>query len=297
MGKIIKGIIFSVFCLIILATEVKATENHKSLSFKISGKYGTLNLSNLNSFLSDTEVYYDTLLQPYGFTKANAMKGFRNSTEMNIEFLMQLSKHFGIGLEVGYSSKTQNIDIVWESSEYGKFSLDVKPTMNFIPIVLSGYFFLPLNSVARAYIKGGTGIYEFNSKFMFDENSQIEGEEFFSSSKFIVDGKGLGLNGGIGLEFDFGSSMAFFIEGTGRYTNFNSRDGYLHIVDSQGVRFKEGNTWFFEYYDENISRYLSGITYGDKPEGDDVRNVHRLKIKLSGFSIRVGFRIGLGNWE
>jgi opacity protein-like surface antigen len=297
MEKILKGIIPSLFFLIILSNKGMAAESYKNISFKISGKYGTISLGHLNSFLSDTELYYDTLLDPHGFTKVNEMKSFKNSEEINIEFLVQLSKHFGLGLEVGYFQKSQSSDIIWESSEYGMFSLGTKPTMSCIPVILNSYLFLPLGPAARAYIKGGAGAYLFKSEFNFDEDSQIEGEEFFSTSEFVNDGNGFGLNGGIGFEFNFSSSMVFFIEGTGLFANFNSGEGHLIRMDPQGIGYKTGKAWYFEYYDENISRDLSGITYGDRPEGDEIKNVNRLKIDLSGFSIRVGIRFSIGGWE
>jgi hypothetical protein len=297
MEKIIKRIIFFVLIPIILSAPGRTTQNYKNISFKISGSLSTLGLIDVNTYLLDSVVYYDTLFQPFAITRTDEMKTFQNSQELNIEFSVRLSRYFGVGLGIGYNFKTLPSKLVWENLEYGSFSLAAKPKINYIPVALNGYFFLPISSGIKAYIKGGAGVYLFQSELEFDEESLIEGEEFNSHNLYKVNGNGLGLNGGLGLEIDLSSSMALFIEGTGHYIDFSAQDGSLNKSGSWGIRYGSGEVWFYEYYDENISQHISGITYGDKPEREDLRNLHRFKIDLSGLSIRIGFRFSIGSWE
>jgi hypothetical protein len=57
-----------------------------------------------------------------------------------------------------------------------------------------------------------------------------------------------------------------------------------------------GDIWYFEYFDENISEYISGLRYGEKPESDDLRNIRRLNIDLSGYYLAAGFSFRMGIW-
>lgn len=268
--------------------------DYKKFSFRISGIYGNIQIGDFNTIMKDTELYYGLLLGPHGFNKDKDIEVIESVWGAKAEFMMRFSKHFGLGIETGYIQKVLKPSVSWQSAEFGIFTLKTESHIHFVPLILKGYGFLPLNSRMDVYVTGGPGIYFVNNHYEYEENSQITGEEHVYYTSIFSEGTGFGFEGGIGVEIKLSSSTSFYVEGGGRSVNINKLTGRMREMGFWGG--SSGDVWYFEYFDNNISDYISGIRYGDRPEADELRNIRRLNVDLSGYYLGAGLRIQMGFW-
>lgn len=290
IGIFLVGLLWA-FCSINTGT---SDDDYRSFHFRISGVYETVQIGDFNTFLKDTEFYYDRLLAPYGFIKDKNLEVIDHVWGINAEFIMRFTKHFGLGIKTGYIQQGLQTTVTWRSAELGVFTLNAEPQIYFVPLILKGYGYLPLNSRMSVYVMGGPGFYLVSSSYDFKEDSQITGNEGVHNIYLYSEGMGYGLEGGVGLEIILSSSTSFFIEGGGRHVNVERLTGRMRLDGRVGG--SSGDVWYFEYFDENITEYISGIKYGEKPEPDGLGNIRRMGIDLSGYYLAAGFRFRIGIW-
>lgn len=274
----------------------------REFSLRISGGYGIYPAGDFNIFYKDAEIYYDALLSPYDFVKHDGYQDLKYFWKASAELCLELTKAIGVSLGMSYNQIDRHGTIQWRSPVYDTFTFAFPTRMNIIPVKLSTQVFIPLAAGLRTYLKGGLGLYFVQGDFGYAETSEIPGEEGIYESMINASGKGLGLHGGLGLEYRLSSGLSVFLEGLGRSAKVRNIEGTMSIwSDQHGPqedRDLAGKIWYFEYWDENTSLYLSGISFGDRPSDDErIRTARGLRIDLSGFSLMIGIKILLGIWD
>ena len=296
--KKIRVVLIGFFCLFFLQEIGQAEDFSRGFSLKLLGGYRTMTVGDFNTIFTDTGIYYDTLLSPHGFTKNKGLEVIKGGLDVQVEFILHLTRNFGLSFGIGYIQADMESDMIWDNPLIGRLDVSTKSGLDAIPITLGGYYSLPLSRFINMYLNAGAGLYLFQSEFEYEEVSKIQGSEGTLRSDYDANGNGFGFHGGLGLEVNLGSDVVLFIEGKGLSVRFGGLEGRMSLYGAIfTIHGDSGDIWYFEYYDENVSQYLSGILYEDKPDGENLRNVLRLKIDLSGMSIQIGFRIGLGKWE
>jgi len=270
----------------------------KGIELRLSGGYQRLSLGDFNTIHRDTQVYYDVLLSPYGFAREGRFSDLEDGWNLQLEFRLRLSRRIGIGLGVGYLKAETESTVDWRHSDLGEMELEGRLGLNAIPLVLTGYFTFLRSPLFDRYLFGGGGVCLLESESRYAGLSLIDGwgERFVAI--YRSEDSGWGLHGGLGVEFKLGSSLRLFAEGTARWADISGLSGTAtNFSTGSGLSSGGGDIWYFEYFDENLEQYLSGIQYGSRPEAEGLRDVHRLRIDLSGFVFRVGIRIALGSWD
>ena len=292
-------------CAIILSgffPDVLSSSFRREFSLRISGGYGSYPIGDLNTLFGDTVPYYDALLAPNGFIREGNYQDLKHFWKISAELYTTFSKNFGLSFGVGYNQVNRTGAVRWTSPVYNSLTYAYPARINIIPVKLSGFLIFPLGKRFKAYAKGGINFCFAQGEFGHLETSEIPGEEATYENRFNADGKAWGLHGGLGLEYALSSELSVFLEGMGRASRIGNCNGTMTVWGYYrypiGDRDETGKMWYFEYWDQNTSTYFSGLSFGSEPPEDErLRLVRKLRIRLSGFSVSIGFKIYLGNWE
>jgi hypothetical protein len=107
---------------------------------------------------------------------------------------------------------------------------------------------------------------------------------------YSVKSHGPGLIGGIGLEHKLNSFLALIVEAQGRYSKLRKLKG----TTSGAVEDGEGALYIGEKYNSQYDWFEPClITSSSMPASDEFRNMRKAALDLSGFSLKLGFRIRL----
>lgn len=284
-----------IFC---LAPRALAETRKRGLNLRLSGGVGSFRVGDFNTFFGDTVPYYDSIFLPYGFARQGDYQELRKAWNASGEIVIDLSKSFSAGVAVEYHQVDNQSFFSWSHPEFNSLSVDITPSLNVVQFKFNAYFTVPLTSVIHSYLNGGFGLYTARATFDYLEDSRIPGDERMFRSEIRANGTGYGIHGGLGLELKLSSGFAMFTEGSYRYAKLDDLDGRMSIkADSPITETAGGKIWYFEFFDDNSSLHLSGISFGDKPEEGGLATLRELEIDLSGFSLKIGFRVRFAVWE
>jgi opacity protein-like surface antigen len=260
----------------------------KGFSLKLTGGYGTMAVGDFNTVVEDLDSRYNYIASYYGVTKEGTLKQLNYGIELEGEIIMKLPGNFGLGIGTGYylRSKDSEFSIEEYLPGYGYFqgrTISLKPKFTAIPITLTFYYFLPSKSLVNLYLNGGIGYYFGKVTFTIREDlvPYFDDSPEWNEKQLEAKDQGFGLHGGVGLEFNVISKVAFFIEGNGIYCILKSWKGDVITEYSHKSSDKESGTVL--YYEE--AGYANFTTSKDRP------NVRKLRWNLSGLSLRGGIRI------
>ena len=281
-----------------LAFLAQAETGRRGLHLKLSGGVGSFAVGDFNTFFGDTIPYYESVLSPYGFTRQGEYQELRKAWNASGEIVVDLSRVFSAGLAVEYHQADNRSSFSWSHPEYNSLSVDITPSLNVVPIKLNAYATLPLTPALNSYVNGGLGIYTARATFDYLEDSRIPEDEGMFKSEIRANGTGFGIHGGLGLELKLSPGLALFTEGSYRYAKLGNLDGRMSVkADSPFTETVMGKIWYFEFFDDGSSRQLSGISFGEKPEEEGLAFLRELELDLSGFSLKIGFRVRFTVWE
>lgn len=299
-------IALSVFILTFFSytTIIQAESFIKRVSIKLTGGYGSMVVGDLNIVNEDIDSIYTFYSSQWGVTKEGELKTLNVGAEYEVEFVINLTEKFGIGVGIGYIPRKERSRIKFEAQdEYSQVNaaFSLKSEINAIPIKLSAYYFHPINSKVKIYLNGGVGFYLGRSKYLDREswgyysyyNGLWVGEEGWVEQEVELKDNALGFQGGIGFELSVIKNMALFAEGAGRYAKLNDWNGEGIITDSYGEsEIITGTLWYLVRHDSDFGDYSSFALEEEKSEIEyTVKKLRKADVNFSGFSFRVGIRI------
>ncbi|MBU4255024.1 MAG: hypothetical protein KJ727_10570 [Acidobacteria bacterium] len=284
--------------MIVLSGVGEARTSSRSLSLRFFGAWGPQGIGDFNAFQMDTQAYYDSLLLPVGFVREASLPGIRSNAEYRIEFMANLSERFSLGLGLGILQGKTDASAAWDHPDYGGLSVDSRIGLDAFPILAVGAYVFPLSDGLNLYARIGAGAFLYSGRMDYSEISRVEGSYWTFSSNLDVRAGGFGLTAGLGLERELGSGIRIFVEGGGRLARSGGLKGRYYYSGSRTAGFEgDGVIWYYEYYDRNADSFLSGITCGERPDGENLRNIHPMRIDFSGLCVRIGVRLSLFDWE
>jgi len=283
---------------LLAAPPVGARDFFRSLELRLSGGFLDVHGGDFSTYHTDTQLYYDELLRPFAFERTGALRALGSAREIELEAVLHISRRLAVGFGVGYLETGDTGSVTWRHAEHGDMQLDGLLAVNAIPLRLTGYVTPLRTSFVNGYLFGGGGIYLLDSDSRYEVDSRIVGSEMLLKEDYESSGTGFGLHAGLGLEIKLGASLRVFVEATARRATVGNLEGNssYYIRPSTGGA-GSGEVWYFESYSDEVARWLSGVRYGDRPEGEALRDVRRLRVDLSGIGLRIGFRLGLGSWD
>ena len=200
------------------------------------------------------------------------------------EFQFSLSTNIRAGLGIGYLSESDNMHMdgnlggmtggMMDGMMGGMSSGSSGHNHQFrvVPLTLSIYYVLPINTKADIYMVGGGGYY-FGS---FRDISTQEKNTF-------------GTHFGIGFDFKIADRVIIVTEGIYRFVNLKGFTSELHPGFREGME-GEGHEEGFWHYHHHQEEYHFHESHEDQEQ--IMIDSPFYNISLNGFSIRAGIKFG-----
>jgi hypothetical protein len=212
------------------------------------------------------------------------------------EIVYRLNSRWGVGFGVGYFEHLKESQV---SYTYGFIDAveAVKPKYAVIPLTANLHYYLPLGRNLRLDLSGGTGYYIARLNYEASQTLSLLG--FGGKDVYTFEGSkgGFGLQGGVGLEMNLTPRFSLFLQVLGRYASISGFSGdWTEIGSGDFWAFEESGSghgvWAYEWMPGTKS--YSQLMFQDEiPTGEAVKNARAAKIEILGFSVLLGFKIGL----
>jgi hypothetical protein len=160
-----------------------------------------------------------------------------------------------------------------------------KPGFGGLPIKL-GMTFYPVEFI---YVRLGASYYFAKASYYY----RYEHDKFWQEWQGDATGQGLGLWGGLGLEWALSGALAFVFEATGQFATITTFEGTGTYIDSTaaGTVTEEGKLYAYDARTSNQTSYPLTFIRNKVPAEAGVENAREAKVDFSGLSIRAGIKI------
>jgi len=258
------------------------------LDFKLSGGYAYMDAGNINRGLEDWAGWRKREAEEdknWMYLTQN-VKSLHSGIQLEGELLLSISSRLGISLGAGYlygDLKEKDSEVLIQRVA-GPLSQVHPITMSAYPLVLSAYYFFPLNSALRFYIRGGGGLAWV--KYVNREAKKLESAENYNYFRLErATAQGPIIQGGFGLVYQTEIGVRFFIEALARSARIRGFTGENEAEEP-------GTLYYFEEYlpDFDLWQAKNEIRE-EKPSGPNFRSVSEAVVDFSGLSVKIGFII------
>jgi Outer membrane protein beta-barrel domain len=219
-------------------------------------------------------------------TKNKERRPVHSGYDLTGDIIYSLNRRLGLGVRFDYIHSNPQSSVLFSyGSEVGKeWTLDTTPLIETYAVRLGVYYEKPINRWLKFLANGGPGIYfvtyEFGRRFI------NLGREDDIHQKVTADR--LGVQGGLGVEFQMNKRTGLFIEVQGRYARITSLEGTEWGYTLENHQTVNTTTQGFLHYGAKGGYPdLSVVDEGTAGSGDTGRAV----LDLSGVSVAAGVRI------
>ncbi len=226
------------------------------------------------------------------------------------EFFIDFTPHIGIGIGAGYFqvkkksevNRTYSYCSPVDDPDFLNIVETIFPQISAIPLTFNLNFGLPLGSVVKLRLSGGIGYYLGTVVWDYFEETKYTNNKMDWETK----SNAVGYQGSLGIDFNLGKSIAFFIEGAGRYVKLEGLSGKLIInenwfgseitetYENAFLKYLEYNNYLTDEWYPLVSIDENGIVgsgSNNVPSFNSLRGERNAVIDLTGISFRAGFKI------
>jgi opacity protein-like surface antigen len=225
-----------------------------------------------------------------GWSAAGETNPIRMGYDFGADLIVNLTPRIGLGFGAGYIQGTKESGITFTQGS-DKIAMTSKPNIRAIPLRAGLFLNLPMGE--RAYFNLNVGAGYYLSKYSYEW--KIEGMSFggtvYDKITQEVTANGFGFHGGIGLEFDLTSNLAFFIEGQARYAKIGGFEGTAKEDSVDGSEQEEGKLYYYELQFDTDYNFKQVFIRQTKPSDPEIINVREAKVDFSGLYAVAGIRI------
>ncbi len=288
-------------------------ERFPRVSFKLSGGPGILNVGDINKVLkslSDNQVLRNLRKDnpdndPDRSHVEGYLKALRNTyTTWEAELRLDLSPRLGFGI-----STLSPIHREYESSltytYVGAFGPQVttwtyRPEFTVSsPLIFNFYY--SMNAGARRTVFVNAGIGHYSGKM----SVYLNYEQFYPAGGFYVEEidcktqakSSPGFHAGASLEYALLKNLALVIDMRGSFVRISNFKGVMDWENNFGQKYSTiGYLYHFWMFDWRTGLSYRGLEVWERPPDIDLRcpdGIRKARLDLSGYSIRVGIKLGL----
>lgn len=207
----------------------------------------------------------------------------RLGMEFEAELLLSFSRWLKLGLSFGYGFASVNEEkTLLTLEEGGAMEERARPTkVSAYPLLVSGYFNLPLGKKMGAYLRAGVGAVQ--ARYVSREaEREIGGKKFLYPVYDNAKAGGLTYLGGLGLSYSFDRSLGFFVEAEARFGRVDGLTGENKLEE-------KGTLYSYEEYLPQSGYWQPTMhVLPEAPGGADVRNIRATVVDFNGYSIKIG---------
>jgi len=256
----------------------------------LSGGFGTLKLEEVNRSLygwAEWQKEKAIFRENWDYIGEEVRKlntGFDFGGEIAVFFTSRIA--VGFGAEFIYGELVEkNIELFVEMDSKS-YALTRPAKASAIPLILSAYYYYPLNKKLDLFLKAGGGL--IWAKYIERAGNRRLEEEYFNYLKeelIIASSRGSIFVGGLGLSYRIDPSLSLFIQGEARLAKTSGFQGKMPEGEL-------GELYYFEEYSPDIDFWRATFKmYAEAPSGEDFRSVRKAVVDFSGFSAKMGLLI------
>jgi len=282
------SILAVVFVLITAIPEAAQAEGESGFQLKL---FGGASYHLLGDFSECLKGWNDGVeASPYSHIENGEFSPFHLGGEFGVEVLLPIKRRLGIGLGTGLvltGKESLRVSALKSAklAPYEFYEEKLNPGVRAIPITLSLHLDVYSHNRLNISAIGGVGLYFGTVRWKY-QYSKKSSPELYKESWTGTSG-GLGLHGGVELEFKINRRLGFFIEGMGRYARLT---GFQGDFLAGGKTEEDALLWYTEW-----GQFPGFVIDADEPTGGIYENVRKAVIDLSGFSVRVGLKVRWGD--
>jgi outer membrane protein W len=260
------------------------------LSFKATGGLSLLMGGNWNDVVEGQNAFYQDVLTSVSTPLDKLSMGLTFEGEI----IYHVTENVGIGVGSGYITASKDSTLDGDLLGF-PFSLNLKPSVTAIPVMLNLHYFLPISPSMNVHFYVGPGIYFSTVKL--DDNLVFPGLAINALETFRPESKtAFGVQGGIGLELAVSTNVFLVLDAQGRFVDISDLVGDLTESGTVlGIPINATYTNQKYWYYESLSggTYYGTFAFNDtQPSGTGIRNVKDGAFSLTGVTFQAGFRVG-----
>jgi hypothetical protein len=293
MGKRVLILITAGLCLIILTSSIKAQEAFPKFNLKLSGGYGKVVGGDLPMVIDDINRLARDQAARISASVSRDLEKSEWGPEFEFEFVYNLNQRFGLGLGIGYIFRKNDTGVELGLGNLVGASLAMEYTSYAIPILLSGYYNVPLGAKTKGYLKAGVGYYFGKLDSRLREEAYVAGITQWEEDHSEASDSGWGFHGSLGFDFQVSKSFALFAEASGRYVKLNNWEGENTYSAAWGSDTADGIFWYAEELHHETGKYYATLLMlPHEPTWAEYRNIRRAEFNFSGYALKLGVRFG-----
>jgi len=253
---------------------------HLALSLLGGGKY--ISGGDLNSGIKGLAQFFGDELGIEGKGEINPL---HLSFILGGEVQIPLSSQYVLGIGADYFFGKKQSLVEYEGA-LSTTTLTTRPEIKVLPLrVILLYHPLPY-----LFFKSGIEYYFAKCSYFY----RFKQEDYWKQWSGEANARGLGILGGLGIEWNVASYMSFIIEATGRLARITGFKGKDISRDSEGeVYTEEGILYYYKAESLTQKSYPQLFIREKKPTEAWVTDPQQAKIDFSGISLKLGFRLKL----
>jgi hypothetical protein len=286
----VRILIFSLLFLISITTSAWSESANNKFDLKITGGLTYLEVGDWNAHHLGWNESRRMDVEAAGGTVHSETQELHWGWEISGDVIFNLNTRFAFSIGTGYingqfaDSADTTVGSVTASNIH-----DFK--VRAIPVRAGAYYFLPVSPKARLSLGTGLGYYFAKFHRFYRRES---GSGYWIDTDMTGKGGGIGFDGGVGLEYNLTKKITLVIEGYGRYAKISGFKGTQYRIDSNNWSDSLDGYYYALEQERLPYGWFTEVTIATTtPTGSDKKNVRDAEVDFSGFSIRVGLKIGL----
>ena len=244
-----------------------------------------------NDYIRGFQGLYNLYLDSYpGVT--GKFKPPRLGLDFGGEIAIPIREDLAVGFGVAYLRCTRESEFGYQWNSFSSQD-SLKYAIRMIPLTVNIHYSVPAGPRLKADWFVGAGFYMM--KFDPDWSVATNFFSYHSEQTFHADKSNLGIQGGLGLEFEVSSQIALVFEASGRYIRFSDLRGDLTEKTSTlnaSWENKTSNAYFWFYgRNENNAPYAQVGFSETKPSENEYSSIRKGSLDLSGIAAAIGLKI------
>jgi len=277
-----KGLVFAGLGAVILLLPSPA--RGLDIQMRLSSGLWQMKLGEINDALTGWQegLKQESDINPDAQFISGEVDRLRLGMEFEAELVLSFSRWLKLGLSFGYAYASVNEEqTLLTLEEAGSLKERARPTkVSAYPLLVSGYFNLPLGKKMGAYLRAGVGAVQ--ARYVSWEARRDVGKKFVYPTYDNAKAGGLTYVGGLGLSYSFDRSLGFFVEAEARFARVDGLTGENKLEE-------KGTLYSYEEYLPQSGYWRPTMhVLPEAPGGADVRNIHEAAVDFNGYSIKIG---------
>lgn len=263
----------------------------KKFSLRVSGGYGSTTGGDFGRLVNGLNSHLADITTLYGGTVTDELENVGWGSEFEGEVIFKPFPNIGIGFSVGSMRRTAKSKAEMKIGSPARISFSWEPSYTAIPFKLSGYYYLQIAPKMHAYLAAGIGYYLAKLDFTNRVENQLYNVLQWEQDETQAKDNGLGFHGGLGFEYTITKNIAFYGQGSWRYTYLNDWEANNTHSEDWGTQKDSGTFWYVEQFDQENGKYYPTVLISKEASlSPALRNVKKLEIGFSGIIFAAGLK-------